>query len=170
MRVLDISDPNHSLILVKPTRPTDAAGNVDDYLATHNGGQRWPGNESSRQYKTILEWIRGVRIDTTQPQRAGSRRPVTGRRSVVSCPPSARTRPTTRSGSGPQWPLSLRYKKRMCCKNMRQLREPVTLERLWQNSSDRQSSSGGIPRPRSFFVLSAGTFATRFHIGISRNC
>jgi len=66
MRVLDISDPNHSLILIKPTRPTDAAGDVDDYLATHNGGQRWPGNESSWQYKTILEWIRGARTQASK--------------------------------------------------------------------------------------------------------
>jgi hypothetical protein len=53
------------LILIKPTRPTDAAGNVDDYLATHNGGQRWPANESSWQYKTILEWIRGARMEAS---------------------------------------------------------------------------------------------------------
>jgi len=59
MRVVDINDPTHSLILIKPTRPTDSAGNVGDYLATHNGGQRWPGNESSWQYRTILQWIRG---------------------------------------------------------------------------------------------------------------
>ena len=63
MRVVDINDPAHSLILIKPTRPTDSAGNVGDYLATHNGGQRWPGNESSWQYRTILEWIRGGRVD-----------------------------------------------------------------------------------------------------------
>jgi hypothetical protein len=61
MRVVDINDPLHSLILVKPTRPTDSAANVSDYLATHNGGQRWPGNESSWQYRAILEWIRGSR-------------------------------------------------------------------------------------------------------------
>ncbi len=72
MRVVDINDPQHSLILIKPTRPTDAGADVSDYYATHNGGQRWKGNESSWQYKTILEWIRGVRLDTTQPQRAGS--------------------------------------------------------------------------------------------------
>jgi len=59
MRVVDITNPDKSLILVKPTRPTDSAGNVGDYLATHNGGQRWHGNESSDQYRTILEWIRG---------------------------------------------------------------------------------------------------------------
>jgi hypothetical protein len=64
MRVVDINDPGHSLILIKPTRPTDSAGNVGDYLATHNGGQRWPGNESSWQYRTILEWIRGRQAQT----------------------------------------------------------------------------------------------------------
>jgi HEAT repeat protein len=59
MRVVDIINPADSLILIKPTRPTDSAANVGDYLATHNGGQRWPGNETSWQYRTILEWIRG---------------------------------------------------------------------------------------------------------------
>jgi len=64
MRVVDITDPNKSLIVVKPTRPTDSAGNVGDYLATHNGGQRWHGNESSDEYRTILEWIRGGHMQT----------------------------------------------------------------------------------------------------------
>ena len=62
MRVVDIGDPSHSLMLIKPTRPTDSGGDVSDYLATHNGGQRWQGNESSWQYKTILEWIRGATL------------------------------------------------------------------------------------------------------------
>jgi hypothetical protein len=62
MRVVDIADPAGSLLVVKPTRPTDSAGNVGDYLATHNGGQRWHGNESSDQYRTIIEWIRGGRL------------------------------------------------------------------------------------------------------------
>ncbi len=69
MRVVDINNPTHSLMLIKPTRPSDSAGNVADYLATHNGGQRWPGNESSWQYKTILEWIRGARMVTAQNAR-----------------------------------------------------------------------------------------------------
>jgi HEAT repeat protein len=64
MRVVDINDPEHSLILIKPTRPTDSAGNVADYLATHNGGQRWPGNEGSWQYETILQWIRGAGLQS----------------------------------------------------------------------------------------------------------
>jgi hypothetical protein len=65
MRVVDINEPSRSLILIKPTRPTDSAGDVSDYLATHNGGQRWPGNESSWQYKIILQWIRGVKLQAS---------------------------------------------------------------------------------------------------------
>src|ERR1700691_1034435 len=64
MRVVNINDPEHSLILIKPTRPTDSAANVADYLATHNGGQRWQGNESSWQFETILQWIRGAGLQT----------------------------------------------------------------------------------------------------------
>jgi HEAT repeat protein len=65
MRVVDITNPNQSLIVIKPTRPTDSSGNVGDYLATHNGGQRWHDNESSEQYRTILEWIRGGRLEAS---------------------------------------------------------------------------------------------------------
>lgn len=68
MRVVDINDPEHSLMLIKPTRPTDSAGNVADYLATHNGGQRWPGNQSSWQYETILQWIRGAGLQTSSAE------------------------------------------------------------------------------------------------------
>ena len=65
MRVVNIAKPTESLILIKPTRPTDSAGDVGNYLATHNGGQRWLGNEQSDQYRTILEWIRGARVETS---------------------------------------------------------------------------------------------------------
>jgi len=63
MRVVNITEPEKSILLIKPTRPTDSAGNVGNYLATHNGGQRWIGNESSDQYRTIIQWIRGGRLD-----------------------------------------------------------------------------------------------------------
>jgi hypothetical protein len=72
MRVVDINDPNKSLFLIKPTRPTDSVGNVGDYLATHNGGQRWHGNESSDQYHTILEWIRGGRLQASNDTHPGN--------------------------------------------------------------------------------------------------
>jgi len=66
MHVVDINDPARSLMLIKPTRPTDSGGDVSDYTATHNGGQRWLGNESSPQYKTILEWIRGAELQASR--------------------------------------------------------------------------------------------------------
>jgi hypothetical protein len=64
MRVVDITEPDKSLMLIKPTRPTDSAADVGDYLATHNGGQRWQRNQSSDEYRTILDWIRGGRTQT----------------------------------------------------------------------------------------------------------
>jgi len=69
MRVVDITNPDKSLMVIKPTRPTDSAGNVGDYLATHNGGQRWRGNESSEQYRTIIEWVRGGRLEAANAQK-----------------------------------------------------------------------------------------------------
>jgi hypothetical protein len=70
MRVVNIAAPDKSLLLIKPTRQTDSAGDVGDYLATHNGGQRWQGNESSDPYRTILEWIRGGRLEAEKPPRS----------------------------------------------------------------------------------------------------
>ncbi|MGH9400684.1 MAG: HEAT repeat domain-containing protein [Terriglobia bacterium] len=71
MRVVDISDPRHSLILVKPTHKPETGGNVTDYYASHNGGQRWKSNEDSWQYKTILEWIEGARLQTAENNAPG---------------------------------------------------------------------------------------------------
>lgn len=67
LRVVDISNPEHSLMLIKPTRPTEGSANVADYYATHNGGQRWPENQLSPEYKTILEWLRGARLEAAKP-------------------------------------------------------------------------------------------------------
>src|SRR5206468_481857 len=58
--VVNVAEPEKSLLLIKPTRPSDSAGDVQDYLATHNGGQRWPGNEKSPEYQILLQWIRGA--------------------------------------------------------------------------------------------------------------
>ena len=61
LKVVDLANPKQSLILVKPTRPNDSAGDPNFFLATHNGGERWVGNESSVEYQTILAWIRGAK-------------------------------------------------------------------------------------------------------------
>jgi len=68
MRVVNVANPTESLMLIKPTRPTDSAGDVGNYLATHNGGQRWQANQNSREYQTILEWIRGARVETASKE------------------------------------------------------------------------------------------------------
>lgn len=60
--IVDRANPQKSLLLVKPTRPNDSAGDPNLYLATHNGGERWAGNESSEEYQTILRWIRGAKL------------------------------------------------------------------------------------------------------------
>jgi len=62
--VVNVAEPEKSLLLIKPTRPTDSAGDVQDYLATHNGGQRWQGNEKSPEYQILLQWIRGSRTSS----------------------------------------------------------------------------------------------------------
>jgi hypothetical protein len=61
LNVIDLANPKQSLILIKPTRPNDSAGDPNFFLATHNGGERWKGNESSVEYQTILAWIRGAK-------------------------------------------------------------------------------------------------------------
>jgi hypothetical protein len=66
-------------MLIKPMRPTDSGADVADYLTTHNGGQ-WAGNESSWQYKTILEWILGATLKDTETNTGGPLRRRAGHR------------------------------------------------------------------------------------------
>ena len=64
---------NNSACSPSASQCTPTAG--ENYVyATHNGGQRWKGNESGWQYKTILEWIRGARLETAQTQSGGGSR------------------------------------------------------------------------------------------------
>ena len=69
LKVINTAEPRKSLLLIKPTRPNDAVGDANLYLATHNGGERWPANEDSPEYATILEWIRGAKLRPTADDR-----------------------------------------------------------------------------------------------------
>ena len=69
LKVVNTSEPRKSVLLIKPTRPNDAVGDANLYLATHNGGERWQGNEDSPEYETILEWIRGARLQPAAEDR-----------------------------------------------------------------------------------------------------
>jgi hypothetical protein len=63
LKVVNIGEPRKSLLLIKPTKPNDSVGDANLYLGTHNGGERWLGNEASPEYQTILEWIRGAKLN-----------------------------------------------------------------------------------------------------------
>ena len=73
LKVADTAEPRKSLILIKPTRPNDSAGDPNLYLATHNGGERWAANEASTEYQTILEWIRGARLSASAAETVAKR-------------------------------------------------------------------------------------------------
>jgi hypothetical protein len=72
LKVANTVEPRKSLLLLKPTRPNDATGDAGLYLSTHNGGERWPGNETSREYELILNWIRGLKADGLEDAAGGA--------------------------------------------------------------------------------------------------
>jgi HEAT repeat protein len=78
LKVINVNEPRKSLLLIKPVKPNDSVSDPSLYLGTHNGGERWNGNEASPQYQTILEWIRGAKAS---PQLASS--PCSGCRADV---------------------------------------------------------------------------------------
>ena len=57
LHVVDLNDPENSLILRKPTSSSDSEGVLGARTLSHGGGVRWEKN--SREYRTILDWIRG---------------------------------------------------------------------------------------------------------------
>jgi hypothetical protein len=69
LKVINTREPRKSLLLIKPTRPNDAVGDANLYLATHNGGERWHRNEDSPEYEMILEWIRGAKLPMAVDER-----------------------------------------------------------------------------------------------------
>ncbi|MEO8129450.1 MAG: HEAT repeat domain-containing protein [Bryobacteraceae bacterium] len=59
LNVIDMANPENSLILRKPTSNAESEGTVDSNVLSHGGGVRWePG---SQEYKTLLNWIRGAK-------------------------------------------------------------------------------------------------------------
>jgi hypothetical protein len=79
LKVIDVNQPRKSLLLIKPTKPNDSVADPSLYLGTHNGGERWAGDEASPEYQTILEWIRGARISSQPPASACSGCPADAR-------------------------------------------------------------------------------------------
>jgi hypothetical protein len=63
LRVVDLSTPENSLMLRKPTTNSEQEGVVGAKKLSHGGGLRWTGADDPA-YRTIIDWINGARIAT----------------------------------------------------------------------------------------------------------
>jgi hypothetical protein len=65
LQEINLEKPKSSLLLIKPTRPNDNAGDPALHTSTHGGGTRWSKDSrqasSSAEYEAILGWIRGAK-------------------------------------------------------------------------------------------------------------
>ncbi len=64
--VVNVVNPEGSLLLNKPTSDEDAAGIGNSQRFSHGGDLRWPERANSREYRTILRWIQGERLGSAQ--------------------------------------------------------------------------------------------------------
>ncbi len=65
LRVVDVANPENSLIIRKPTGDASQEGLVGSKKTPHGGGMRWNGlNDSATQ--TVLEWINGAKLREPQ--------------------------------------------------------------------------------------------------------
>ena len=61
LRVVNLENPESSLILRKPLSTAEAEGTLGSDKLSHGGGARWAGPDHP-SYKTLLEWIRGAKL------------------------------------------------------------------------------------------------------------
>jgi len=59
LNVIDLKDPESSLILRKPTSTAESEGVLGSKILPHGGGVRW--EKDSPEYQTILRWIQGAK-------------------------------------------------------------------------------------------------------------
>jgi hypothetical protein len=59
INVIDLNDPENSLILRKPTSSSESEGVLGSKVLPHGGGVRW--EKDSPEYQTILRWIKGAK-------------------------------------------------------------------------------------------------------------
>ena len=63
LTMVNVENPEESLVLNKPISPLDSAGIGDSQAFSHGGGLRWEAGKNSAEYRTVLRWIRGARLD-----------------------------------------------------------------------------------------------------------
>ncbi len=66
MNVVDTANPENSLLLRKPTSTAESEGVVGAKTTAHGGGRRWA--KGSPQYETILDWIKGAKLEPSSAQ------------------------------------------------------------------------------------------------------
>ena len=64
LKVVNLIQPEKSLILVKPVSTAMSEGVGDPLEVCHGGDLRWPEREQSEHYRIILSWIKGVVHDS----------------------------------------------------------------------------------------------------------
>ena len=67
MNVVDTRDPENSLLLKKPTSTAESEGVAGSKTTAHGGGRRW--QKGSPEYETILEWIKGAKVNSADARR-----------------------------------------------------------------------------------------------------
>ena len=64
--VVNLKDPQSSLLVNKPTSRDDSAGIGDSQRFSHGGDLRWATGMNSPEYRTILRWIQGERLGSAE--------------------------------------------------------------------------------------------------------
>ena len=60
LKVVNLRNPEESLILRKPTSSSATEGLVDAKAVAHGGGMRWSGPDDA-DYQAVLAWIKGAK-------------------------------------------------------------------------------------------------------------
>lgn len=92
LKVIDPASPEASLLILKPTKPFEGIELPGSYRKTHGGSVRWPETKSSEEYRTMLRWIQGARLessDTVQVVLAPSPQPAAAGETSAPFPVSA---------------------------------------------------------------------------------
>lgn len=66
LKVVNLNEPEESLLLIKPRSSFEGIGQPEKYLSTHGGDVRWSTGKESEEYKTILRWIQGVKASVAR--------------------------------------------------------------------------------------------------------
>jgi hypothetical protein len=65
LKVVDMTNPENSLIIRKPTGDATQEGLVGSKKTPHGGGMRWNGL-TDQATQTVLEWINGAKLKAGQ--------------------------------------------------------------------------------------------------------